>query len=179
MNEKARRIGGGILAVACLLVLGGCLVPGKVTGGGTLASANPASDKTASFGFSANGCDPMNLHGSFTYHDRGVPESVAPSRGGGLKIKGAVVGAGLCQEEDQTGPECICLIGEYQVDVVYRSTNPFTPGNGNAIACVLDNGEGFQAITADNVFVGILTGPYAGYTNENSVSGNIQAHRCD
>jgi len=66
----------------------------------------------------------------------------------------------------------------YEIKIHYRSTNPKEPGEGEAVACVVDNGEGINAISLDNAFIDVVSGPYNGYTNSGPVKGNIQSHEC-
>ena len=74
-----------------------------------------------------------------------------------------------------------CPDDSFEVEVEYRSTNPRYPGTGTALACVVDNGEGANA-PADKAIIkvkdGPQGGPYAGYSNEGPVQGNVQFHTC-
>jgi hypothetical protein len=62
--------------------------------------------------------------------------------------------------------------------VEYESQNPKAEGEGSAIVCLSDNGEGKNA-PDDTAAVYIEDGPYYGYVNCNYVSGNNQEHSCD
>jgi hypothetical protein len=62
--------------------------------------------------------------------------------------------------------------------IAYDSQNPKAPGEGYAIICLADNGEGANH-HADIAAAYIDTGPFYGYVNCGEVSGNIQEHSCD
>jgi len=65
----------------------------------------------------------------------------------------------------------------YIFDFEYGSTNPNLPGDGYGIAAVIDAGEGNHVYDdGDMLYVEFTDGPFAGYTNDGPVSGNIQAH---
>jgi hypothetical protein len=62
----------------------------------------------------------------------------------------------------------------------YYSTNPKYEDEGTVYACVVDNGEGSNALP-DRLYVWLEsddTGPYDGYSNSGEVSGNIQTYPC-
>ena len=170
-----------LLAIGCVALLMG-LTSGcsyKVTGGGWLPSADDGSQK-ANFGFAANGCeaylmdkDWTNFKGRFNYHDKTA----------GVMMLGTPTGVTKCYPGN---PVCrydrngICK-GGYAVQLDYKSTNPKDRGEGQAVACAYDNGEGMNA-TPDWLGIYIAhddTGPYAGYSNEGYIEGgNIQKHSC-
>lgn len=127
--------------------------------------------------------------GHFNYHDK---DAVGYAEDGGVKMNGYIIDAAECVDWN-TGVELDCLTckgvyynnGEpdlervYYVRVHYNSTNPRFRGDGEAIACVADKGEGINAEDLDMVFVAVNSGPYCGYSNQGYVQGNIQAHECD
>lgn len=178
MNTTNNRCGIAVIVMLALVGLIGCGGGGstasliKVTGGGWLPSASGLPGK-ATFGFNATHCAAGVFSGQFNYHDKHAP---APFQPGGVKMNGSVVGARLC-----VGTSCQsssgCPGGSAEVEVHYRSTNPRFAGEGRALACVDDNGEGSKA-PADTGRVKVTSGPFAGYVNEGAVQGNIQEHIC-
>jgi hypothetical protein len=191
-----------VIFIGLALIFSGCAKPGAVTGGGWMPSqacpgdlcGDDECDSKANFGFNAStcdsepGCGSYSIVGHFNYIDRD-----AVGYDGGVKMNGFVVEAAECVDfypgaevecsfckeavYDEYGcPDCERV---YYVKVNYRSTNPRYRGTGVAIACVADNGEGINAITADMAFVKAIEGPFDGYYNYGPVQGNIQAHECD
>lgn len=182
-------------AAALLLGLSACRpgtgplsVPGFVTGGGWLPSADKIPGDHANFGLVGEQCD-LNQPptGHFNYHD-----IADPAYEGGVKMNGTLADATKCVSGSPGFVTNACHVcaaikgivppgvspeGVYGLDVNYRSTNPKCPGIGAAVVCVVDGGEGFNA-TADAAAVRVQTGPFAGYSNEGEVQGNIQAHLC-
>lgn len=178
-----------MFSVLCVGIMGlsGCAKPGKVTGGGTILSANGEGGK-ANFGFNADSCDAtynikldelIGVTGQFNYHDK---DYVKLGKGG-VKMNGKVTGAALCT--DKTKDDIICgkcgKTGQaaYKVYFNYDSTNPKVPGEGAGKVCVIDNGEGFNAASSDMAYIDVESGPYAHYSNEGEVQGNIQSHPCE
>ena len=146
----------------------------RATGGGRLDGVNGR----ASFGFNGDGCDfPNSFKGNFQYNDHD----------GGQKFSGDVTYARQCL----VGGDCpVCdplrislgfplTLGDYEVAVNYRSTNPAVSGGGTAVLCVTVNGEGANAVAADNAIVQVQSGPYAPYLNFGSIRGNVQQHKCN
>jgi hypothetical protein len=139
---------------ALLLVLPIVAVACQGTGMGWIPSATDPDGK-ATFGFVFDATTGL---GSFSgsYHDgavrfkgTGVLRSAPPPAG--MKMKGG------------------CLLGE----PAYESQNPAMPGAGTLTLWVCD-GDGELAVTADDTILIIVgTGPYAGYSNMGSPSGNI------
>lgn len=183
-REKLMKQQNGVYSTLVVLgvaaALSGCaLIPGKVTGGGTIPSTVSGS---ANFGFNANACDPNNVKGTFTFQDKAA----------GVKLNGDITRAGKCVFiPNSTSFDCGCppdiafsdsvTNNLYFAQLTYRSTNPNVPGSGTAIACAKDNGEGGKADFADIISFDILTGPapYQGYSILNELSGgNIQGHSC-
>ncbi len=181
INTKRFFLGLGLAA----LTLGAGPCPGRVTGGGILGGLN-GRDTIAVTGDSCG----ATTKGEFEYVAH-VSE---------VKMHGDVVGVTQCVATgvDQNGnlittcPQCQALstllnpsgqtfglgAADFEVDVSYRSTNPAFPGNGQALACVSDNGQGSKSTGPDVAFVQVVSGPFAGYTNFGDVQGNIQHHKC-
>ena len=184
-----------VIFIGFALVFSGCGVPGKVTGGGYIPSVAcydyencDECNLKANFGFNANSCDDnWEVSGHFNYVDMDAKD-------GGVKMNGIVVevaecerfdsnddsdlnfACGICKDELNGGNEAENF---YAAKVKYRSTNPKDRGEGYAVACVSDNGEGFNAESADIAAFYVLTGPFQGYMNAGRVQGNIQAHECE
>ncbi len=180
MSSKNNRFWIALMAMVAVVGLIGCstgpgpgpgFVGARVTGGGWLPSASGVLGQKANFGFNAAQCTAGVFAGHFNYHDKGAPLF----QPGGVKMNGSVVGAKLCT----AGPSCAsgCPDGSIEVEVHYRSTNPRLPGEGTALACVDDNGEGANA-AADTGRIKVTTGPFGNYVNEGPVQGNIQDHTC-
>lgn len=178
-----------VIVIVLINLLGsGCGVPGKVTGGGWIPSTSGVPGNKAKFGFNGAECAPGVVSGQFDYHDKNAPGFTGP--GGGLKMHGTVLSAGLCVPPLGTNiavacATCIVSGAQYGIDLAYTSTNPNFPGMGCAFVCVTDNGEGAGAppdvvtiIEASGAGMLCPTGPYAGYTNTGPVQGNIQSHIC-
>lgn len=109
----------------------------------------------ASFGFVYDGTT-QTFSGSYHDHTNGVRfKGTGVMKAGpppaGTKIKGG------------------CLMGE----PTYESQDPSNPGVGMLTLLVCD-ADGDAAVTADD-YIGVLvvTGPYVGYFNEGSPSGNV------
>jgi hypothetical protein len=96
-------------------------------------------------------------------------------------MNGTVVSATQC-----IGAPCPsgCPKDSFEAVVEYRSTNPRFPGTGTARACVVDNGEGSHAQSADRALITVVDGPFVPplpsppYSNQGDVQGNIQFHTC-
>lgn len=181
-----------LLSLLLLLVvaqLSGCVAPGKATGGGTIAGVNGGN---AVLGFNAENCSGV-ISGKFNFRDGSAGYN------GGVALVGDVVYGGKCADIpniltpdfDSTGlsPSTYCgysstvaLIGcaeGYVVEANYQSTNPFHPGAGRIVACVINNGAGVNSTSSDLAWISIGGGPFSGYYNRGSVTGNIQTHSCD
>lgn len=172
------------LAIVVGFGAAGC-APAKVTGGGWIEGKLDPSVK-ANFGFNGDSCNGP-VQGKFNFHDKSAS----------LKANGDVTSVANCLEPDADGElpaACVaCLTYLYEnppsddytgegnligVDFSYRSTNPKDPGEGLGYACVLDNGEGYNASFSDVALVAFYSGPYTGYVNGGTVQGNIQEHEC-
>jgi hypothetical protein len=190
----------GMLVAA--LSAAGC-ARGIATGGGTIPSIHPDTRgaTTANFGFWGDSCGDTTV-GNFNYHDKSAGlDYDSGLKGGGLKMLGPVDLVCDCmQAADEGGEECAGLPGtglcalcqavagtlgwvgtEGYVTAIradYFSTNPKIVGQGEVLACVVDNGEGAVADADDRLAVKVLSGPYEGYINGGEVSGNIQAYPC-
>ena len=53
------------------------------------------------------------------------------------------------------------------------------PGDGSAVACVKDNGEGSGAVDGDKLILIVYSGVYTGYSTAGTVRGNVQSHVCE
>jgi len=165
-----------VLSVFCLALISGCnnAVDGKVTGGGTIASAS--GNGKANFGFNGDSCS-GTVKGKFNFHDK-----YFLAENGGVKMNGSVTSADLCVTSG-TGQAInhycgLCADG-YIVNLDYRSTNPKIEGEGQAVVCAKDNGQGFKATESDTIWIRAISGPYADYYSEGSVQGNIKGHACE
>ncbi|MDH5630861.1 MAG: hypothetical protein OEY96_11980, partial [Gammaproteobacteria bacterium] len=147
---------------------------GKVTGGGTIASA--AGEGKANFGFNGDSCSGQ-VTGKFNFHDKDFGAET-----GGVKMNGTVKATDHCVASG-TGTKlntmCSQCANGYLITLDYKSTNPKKKGNGSAMACVKDNGQGMKATSSDSIWVKVTSGPYSGYNNNGNVQGNIKAHSCD
>jgi hypothetical protein len=138
------------LLVVVALLLSGCMAPGKVTGGGWVASS---VDGKANFGFCAaqNSCG--DTSGKFTYRDKNA----------GVSMSGDITFAAHAGD------------GTYILSGTFRSTNPKIAGSGVLSATVQDNGE--PGIGGDYFAIEITQGTWVGYSNDGELGGgNIQAH---
>jgi hypothetical protein len=208
MNTKDCLFVMVLVILVSVVGLSGCAKPGKVTGGGWIASqacldleddapdlvirgenCNGDDDSCglkANFGFNADSCDDgCSITGHFNYHDKYAPDYADC---GGVKMNGVVIEAGECVPLSYDFEDECLLCNDYAdslpdsgtvytVTVLYRSTNPKFRGEGRAIACVVDNGEGVNA-EEDMAAILVKSGPYVGYYNYGKVQGNIQAHEC-
>lgn len=161
---------------SCAFVLQGCAnaVNGKVTGGGTIVSAS--GNGKANFGFNGDSCS-GEVKGKFNFHDKYYSADK-----GGVKMNGTVTGTDHCVAVGagtQYSGECLQCANGYIVKLDYKSTNPDSPGAGQAIACVIDNGQGMKATSSDSIWVKVSSGPYSGYYSNGNVQGNIKGHACD
>ena len=151
------------------ILVSSCAEPGKVTGGGSIL--DPATDaKIATLGFNADSCDGLAYpkgHFNFVSADHQV------------KFNGGVVAAAFCAPEGPKGnvPCFLCEVGQYQIEVNYRSTNTATPGTGRAFACVADSGSPDHS-SSDFGRVSVIDGPYVGYQVVGPVRGNVTSHTC-
>ena len=166
-------------ALASLTSLFGCANPGKVTGGGSLVAED--GTKLATFAVNADSCS-GNVDDA-----RGRLNWVDQARG--VKMNGTVRAHAVCvTPEDWQGqwfaPDCEWCGGTFgpgaQLAYVdYRSTNPKAPGDGSAVACVKDNGEGSGAVDGDKLILSVYSGVYTGYSMAGTVRGNVQSHVCE
>jgi hypothetical protein len=189
MNKEHYLLTLGILILSAVLGLTGCLVsvsvPGKVTGGGWMPSVSDVEKEKATFGFNADSCDGLEYaQGHFNFHDKYASDF--PEWPGGVKMKGDILEAYKCelQSSDTNTSTCYCGamledIPWHEIRVQYRSTNPKCPGEGEAIVCIWDNGEGENAELPDTARIEVWSGPYVGYQNEGFVKGNVQSHECE
>jgi hypothetical protein len=172
------------LCAALLLGTSACTVEGnaKYTGGGTLNSAGGAGK--AVLNINADTCDGNeNARGRINYADS---TAVDFEDVGGVKLTATVAKAGVCASGssgslDPDDSECICE-GWPAALGTYVSTNPAVPGEGIFRACFLSTRE-YDVSGADpNVVlvndISFVGGPYDGYFNHGTMSGNIKTHAC-
>lgn len=179
-------------ALACglmagVLLLSGCVVDGnaKYTGGGTLNSAG--GDGKAQFTINADTCSGNeNARGRVTYADR---TAIDFEDVGGVNVVATVAKAGVCAQGgsgslDPDESECICEGWPAAVGT-YVSKNPAAPGEGVFRACFLSTRTytGDLAGLDPNVIlindVSFVGGPFDGYQNHGTMSGNVQSHACN
>lgn len=176
----------GLLAMATLFA-SGCVVEGnaKYTGGGTLNSAGGSGKALVTV--NADTCaGNENVRGRITYSDRSAIEFEGV---GGVNAVATVTKAGVCAmggdgaSLDPDDSECICE-GWPAAIGTYVSKNPAAPGEGVFRACFLQTrgyagdlgGLDSNVVLINDVsFVG---GPYDGYQNHGTMSGNVQSHAC-
>jgi hypothetical protein len=179
-------------ALACGLMVGalllsGCVVEGnaKYTGGGTFDSAGGTGK--AQFTINADTCSGNeNARGRVTYSDRTAIDFEGV---GGVDVVATVAKAGVCAQGgdssslDPDDSECICEGWPAAVGS-YVSKNPAAPGEGVFRACFLSTRTyaGDLGGLDPNVIlindVSLVGGPYDGYFNHGTMSGNVQTHAC-
>jgi len=177
MKSDNRIFLGAVIVVSATLAIG-CGVPGKVTGGGSIQSADGVSGDKADFGFNGQQCDTSRpAKGQLEYHDRNYT-AFSPS---GVKLHADLTSTEQCVPlgEGNFSPNCLtCGSGAYALGLTYRSTNPDLPGTGDGVACVVDQGQGANA-PEDYAAIVLFSGPYSGYVNGyHPVQGNVQSHTC-
>lgn len=163
-----------IFTLAAVFSLSGCMALGKVSGGGWMEGAEGGR---ANLGFTAAQCAEGWIDGSFTYHDRKADK---------LQIHGAITNAGLCQGDYDSdlgmcdyceaiwGGSTLAGCASYQVEFDYV-TQGKVKDTGTGFACVVDCGEGINAVFDDGLYIELDTG----YSNFGPLmGGNIQAHTC-
>ena len=184
-NMKLTQLG---LLIATAAILSGCAkIDARVSAGGTLNSKGGAGK--AVFTAHAARCD-GDVSGQVNYKDL---TAIDWQQMGGVAFNANVYGAGLCSEEpvDPEGAESgderlyckqdICTEGMYQVEFNYSSTNPTAPGEGVGFACMMDISEGVKTGIGANGLLNVMlleSGPYQGYSNAGTISGNVQLHDC-
>lgn len=180
MQQQVRILG----AVVASLLAVGCTVQGnaKYTGGGSLNSAG--GDGKAIFTVNADTCAGNdNVRGRVKYADSTAIDFEAV---GGVKLTAQVQKAGVCGLDlegsfDPDDSECICE-GWPAVVGTYVSDNPAAPGEGKFRACFASTREYEIGGVDQNVVlvndVSLVGGPYDGYFNHGTMSGNIKTHAC-
>jgi hypothetical protein len=133
----------------------------------------------AHLAFNADSCEGLDYaRGHFNYRDKYASDFPR-----GVKMNGDILEAYECDEQASGTQGCYCddlfEVPWHEIRVHYRSTDPKYPGEGKAIICMRDNGEGKKAVLADTIRIEVTSGPYMGYINMGSVQGNIQAHECE
>lgn len=175
-----------VLFVAATASLNGCAkLDGKVTVGGTLNSQGGAGKAVLTA--HASRCDDV-VKGQANYQDQ---TAIDWQNVGGVAFKADVYDAGFCSDEpvspdgtEDTTKHCrqdVCTGGMYQVDFTYKSTNPTAPGEGAGFVCMIDTGNGVSSgfgATGLLKTMEIESGPYQGYRNAGTMSGNVQVSTC-
>jgi hypothetical protein len=181
MQQQVRALG---VVIASLLAVG-CTVQGnaKYTGGGSLNSAG--GEGKAIFTVNADTCaGNENARGRVKYADR---SAIDFENVGGVKLTAQIQKAGICAQDadesslDPDDSECICE-GWPAVVGTYVSDNPAAAGEGKFRACFASTRE-YEIGGADqNVVlvndISLVGGPYDGYFNHGTMSGNIKTHAC-
>ncbi len=174
------------LLIVSAVVFSGCAkLDGRVSAGGTLHSKGGAGQ--AVFTAHAARCD-GDVTGRVNYKDQ---TALDWQPFGGVSFNAQVDDAGLCSEEpidpeflEQERMYCkqdICTEGMYQVEFNYSSTNPNAPGEGVGFACMMDISEGVKTGFGANGILNVMlleSGPYQGYSNAGTISGNVQVQDC-
>lgn len=178
-----------IVAAIAGLCASGCASPAFLAGGGFMPSADGISGHKASLGFMAKQCDLSEPPtGHFTYIDH-----YANPQPGGVKMAGSLIEAAACasSSNDTIDPSCFTCDTffasagisyssnaiVYAVNVNYDSLNQSFPGNGAALACVVDSGNGLSA-TQDAAGIEVSSGPFLGYKVAGNLTGNIRSNSC-
>ncbi|TKB45296.1 hypothetical protein [Thalassotalea mangrovi] len=176
----------GVLFVAAAASLSGCAkLDGKVTVGGTLNSKGGAGQAVLTA--HASRCDD-EVKGQANYQDK---TAIDWQEVGGVAFNAEVYDAGFCSDQpvspdgiEDTTQHCrqdVCTGGMYQVDFIYKSTNPAKPGEGAGFVCMIDTGNGVSSgfgATGILKTMAIESGPYQGYTNAGTMSGNVKVSAC-
>ncbi|WP_206483312.1 hypothetical protein [Thalassotalea sp. G2M2-11] len=176
----------GVLFVAAATALSGCAkLDGKVTVGGTLNSKGGAGNAVLTA--NASRCDD-EVKGQATYKDQ---TALDWQNVGGVAFNAEVYDAGFCSDQpvhpDHIGDSTkhcrqdVCTGGMYQADFTYKSTNSKTPGEGKGFICMIDTGNGVSSgfgATGLLKTMQIESGPYQGYSNAGTMSGNVQISAC-
>ena len=173
MNQITKKVVKRMFVFVILLPLLGLIacppgqeMTGKATGGGWVPSTGTGK---ANFGFNVAKCsEESDIRGKVNYHDKSA----------GVKFNGDIVDFIFCVN---MGDCEACPSGQELGEVVieYKSTNPKKKGEGTAVACVVDRGEGVNELDpGDELRIVVKDGPFAGYENGGYVQGNIQFHHC-
>jgi hypothetical protein len=84
-----------------------------------------------------------------------------------VKFDGLLIG--------DTGPVSPCSVNGIVGGVSYTSQNPNYPGTGVVLLGACDNGQ--PGANNGGLYVGVLSGPYSGYSNQGFLTGgNLNAH---
>lgn len=179
MRTRLYPLGILVFSMVAMFVFAGCqpspgvTILGKGTGGGSLAKEGGG---IAHFAFNGDSCNSTGtVKGKFNYHDK-----LLASVDDDVKANGDITSIVQCTDPagcfDATFGTC--PTNGYIVTFSYNSTNPKNRGSGTGGACLLDGGEG-QAAPDDQAAVGFDDGPFAGYSAQGTVNGNVQGHLCD
>ncbi|AWV05764.1 hypothetical protein [Marilutibacter maris] len=182
MRQQYRLLG---LCAALVLGTSACTVDGnaKYTGGGTLNSAGGTGKAVITINADTCGGN-ENAKGRVKYADRTAIDFEAV---GGVAATATIAKAGVCGMGDSGSldpdeSECICEGWPAAVGT-YVSTNPAAPGEGVFRACFLSTRENDVGGVDPNVVlvndISFVGGPYDGYFNHGTMSGNIKTHACE
>ena len=176
-----------LLALAGMLALGAtaCTVEGnaKYTGGGTLNSAGGAGKAVLNINADTCGGED-NVRGRVKYADS---TAIDFEDVGGVKLTATVEKAGQCVagsvgSDDPDDSECLCDGWPAAVGT-YVSDNPSAPGEGIFRSCFLSTrGMDVGGVDKNVVLVNdisLVGGPYDGYFNHGTMSGNVRTHECN
>ncbi len=123
------------VCAALALFAFGCAIPGSVTGGGWIPSADGVAGDKANFGFSASQCDlSQPATGNLNYHDK-TSKFSAP---GSVKLNGPILDAGQCVVNSacSTDSDCTAEAGGTCVVVSNQGYCSY-PGEGSVVGCGL------------------------------------------
>jgi hypothetical protein len=173
-------------SLAIVLLASGCTIEGqmKYTGGGTMNSSGGTGKANLTVNADTCGISPK---GRIKYQDNTAIDFLDK---GGVSLDATILKAGICTQtgilsEDPEDPysgqtECTCP-GWPAVKADYTSTNPKLPGSGRLLTCFYNfRNQGEQSNESEMYVrqVTLTTGPYAGYTNAGTLSGNIHQASC-
>ena len=160
MNTASK---AGSVAVLAALVIGLTGCTGDYTGGGAIPSKSGVTGEKATFGFKLHlqndgvSCDEIiGASGEFQYVDHGTGIDVA------FHAKITDFAGGFADPNYNVGP---IFIGDYYVKGKVA---------GQVLVGTLDYGKGDKT---DYVFLNVLNGPFAGYSNSGIFEkGNVTYH---
>jgi hypothetical protein len=172
-------------SLTCVLLASGCSysIDGqmKYTGGGTMNSSGGTGKANLNVNADTCGDEPK---GRIKYSDSTAIDFL---NNGGVSLDATILKSGICSAtgEISSDPadqilECDCP-GWPAVKADYTSTNPKLPGTGRLLACFYNaKSDGSQSFESEMLVqqVTLKTGPYAGYKNSGTLSGNITQASC-
>jgi len=162
-----------LVALSTVSVLAACGGPGHVSGEGNIHSLG--GFETATLKFDANSCDGIdNSNGQVIMKDKHAIDWEDVS---GIQLEGTVDSTYFCSDSlDFDAPLCSCNTGYQEINFSYVSTNDQAPGEGTAIACMGDTGNGNEKGLNGIAEVFVISGPYTGYHNVGAT--NVTQHGC-